>query len=349
MKRILVIVAIGAVIAGALVWSYLRNHGEADREATAEQETRANPRVATQNGEHVVRLDAATQKQSGLEVAKPEQARFPEQLRAYGSIVDVRPLVELGRSYAGAKSRHQAALAKLQASRSAFERAKALHADEQNVSTAQLQAAEATYRADEAASVAADVEVKTSLAAAEHVWGPVLGRAIAQTSGMFERLSSRTDVLVQITLPAGAVIAQPPEVAYVESPGGGMAKLRFVSRATRTDPGIQGLSFYYSGPADTGLVSGMNVLAYLPSGAAVEGKLVPASAVVWWQGRAWVFLRRDAQTFARQAIATDRPSQHGGYIVQGLPNEAEVAVRGAQMLLSEELRAAAVSGAEEIR
>jgi len=83
----------------------------------------------------------------------------------------------------------------------------------------------------------------------------------------------------------------------------------------------------------------MNVLAFLPSGSATEGADVPASAVVWWQGRAWVYRRTGQDTFARVEIATDLPAPGGGYIARDVPEDAEIVTRGAQLLLSEEFRA----------
>ena len=47
----------------------------------------------------------------------------------------------------------------------------------------------------------------------------------------------------------------------------------------------------------------------------VEGVAVPASAVVWWQGRAWIYQRTGASSFTRMTIATDLPAPDGGYIV----------------------------------
>jgi hypothetical protein len=82
----------------------------------------------------------------------------------------------------------------------------------------------------------------------------------------------------------------------------------------------------------------MNILAFLSSGSMVDGTNVPASAIVWWQGRAWIYVRNSPETFVRREIATDTPAQTGGYVVKTLPGNAEVVTQGAQMLLSEEFR-----------
>jgi hypothetical protein len=66
---------------------------------------------------------------------------------------------------------------------------------------------------------------------------------------------------------------------------------------------------------------------------------VPESAVVWLQGKAWVYLRTGPETFVRREVTPDLAGPDGGYIVSGLAADTQVAVRGAQMLLSEEFRA----------
>jgi hypothetical protein len=83
----------------------------------------------------------------------------------------------------------------------------------------------------------------------------------------------------------------------------------------------------------------MNVLALLPTGTTVAGVTVSASAIVWWQDRAWVYLRTGPNTFTRKEISTSLPAPGGGYIVKDLPTNSEIVTQGAQLLLSEEFRA----------
>ena len=71
------------------------------------------------------------------------------------------------------------------------------------------------------------------------------------------------------------------------------------------------------------------------------GFVVPEAALVWQQGKAWIYLRTGATSFERREIVPERPAPDGGYIVTHLPADAQIVVRGAQMLLSEEYRAQA--------
>src|SRR5262249_55079463 len=145
--------------------------------------------------------------------------------------------------------------------------------------------------------------------------------------------------LLQITLPPGVILKAPPATASIETGKATRADITFVSPATRIDPRIQGVSFFYTAAAESGVLPGMNVLAFLLSGASSVGIAVPALAIVWWQVRAWVYRRTGEVPFVRDEIATDLPAPAGGCIAKDVPKDAEIVTRGAQLLLFEEFRA----------
>jgi len=75
----------------------------------------------------------------------------------------------------------------------------------------------------------------------------------------------------------------------------------------------------------------------LATGRSVEAASIPASALVWWQGRAWVFIRAAGGDFERREVPVERLD--AGSLQANLAAGTEVVVQGAQALLSEELRA----------
>jgi hypothetical protein len=123
----------------------------------------------------------------------------------------------------------------------------------------------------------------------------------------------------------------------IRSTLGILATAELVSPSPRTDPRIQGLSFFYVSPAQEGFLQGMNVAALLPSGSGVEGVVVPASAVVWWQGKAWFYVQKDSEQFVRREISEKSPVEEGFFVHKGFVAGDRVVVKGAQLLLSEEV------------
>jgi hypothetical protein len=331
--------AVVAAIGGLLVWGFIAGRNDAATEAEHERPVEAPLRVSTHNGLPVITLDAETQKRSGIESTVLKAAPYQNQVRAYGMVLDVARLTELSNDYANAKARLQTAQAKVAASKAAFARARDLYQHGQTVSEAQFQTAEAAFHTDEAGVASAQAQVRTLVATADQEWGPVLGQALLDSSLLVTRLIERQDFLLQVTLPPGVSLPKPPPAAAIETGKSTRAQITFVSPATRTDPKIQGVSFFYIVSADSGVLPGMNVLAFLPAGVTVEGVVVPSSSTVWFQGRAWVYRRTDGDTFVRTAISTELPTPDGGYVVNNLPQNVAIVTRGAQLLLSEEFRA----------
>lgn len=338
LRRFLLVLVLAGV-GGGILWGFVAGRMEAALEAERERPIKAPLRVSLDNDEQVVTLDAEAQKHNGIETSPVAAAPYRERVRAYGTVVDLARLTDLSNSYQTAKSSLQAANARLAASRPAYERAQTLNKNEQIVSQATVQAAQATYGADVATQASAESQLRTLAATAQQEWGPVLGKALIEGSPTITRLIERQDFLLQVTLPPGVSIPTPPPTAAILTANGLRADIKFVSPATRTDPKIQGVSYFYIAAADSGVLPGMNVIAYLPSGATVEGAAIPEPAIVWWQDRAWVYWRSAPDKFTRVSIATDFPAPGGGYVVKGFPKDAEIVTRGAQALLSEEFRA----------
>lgn len=316
-------------------------------EDEGESTVKAPSRISVQNGVTVLTLDATTRQNGGIETAHPTPPPAVGSVRGYGTVLDAEPLTEFGNRYLDAKVQVQTAEAKLAVSRAAFERAKTLYKDQRNMSAAQLQSAEGAFQVDQTALVAAQSRLTTVAASAQQAWGPVLGKALVDGAPLVKRLVQRREYLVKVTLPPGVTVVQPPETAVARLSDGGEARLQFVSLATTADPRLQAIGYFYSAAAGPGILPGLNIAVLLPVPMVERGVVVPEAAVVWLQGKAWIYLSTGPNTFVRREIAPDHPGPEGGYVVTGLPPDARIAVRGAQMLLSEEFRAQVQSAGEE--
>lgn len=360
--RAIVIAAIVAAGIGALlIWGFFEGRGEATAEAQREQSIKPAVEVSQSNtGTAIISLTPDLQKQADIQVGQPNAVPYQPLLQAYGSVLDLQPFTDLGNTIANAKAQLAIAEAKLAASKAAFQRAQVLHKNGQNFSTAQLQAAEATYQSDLATVGAAQVQTQNAAANAYQAWGPALGQSLVEGTGLAKDLVQHKEVLIQVTLPLGKSLPQPPQTASIETSTGQHVEITFVSPATRTDPQIQGVSFFYTADAESDALPGMNVIAFLPVGKPMPGIAIPASAVVWLQGRAWVYLQLAANKFTRRGISTGEPQPNGGYVVpaygsrlppatsasaadgdaaQGFPPNALLVLTGAQTLLSQEFSA----------
>ncbi len=95
--------------------------------------------------------------------------------------------------------------------------------------------------------------------------------------------------------------------------------------------------------AATQKVSGINTAALAPSTSearrqAYSAVVVPDAAVVWLDGKAWVYVQKGPERFVRKELSSDRPSASGWIVKKNFLPGDRVVVQGAQLLLSEEFR-----------
>jgi hypothetical protein len=319
--------------------------GRGDEGDEEEKPVSAAPRVVVEGGETAVVFDAATLARVGLTIEPLQAASHRAEVTAYGSVLDLGGLAELEGSFAAAAARVASARAALVAAHAEYDRIKSLHGDERAASQKALDEAGAAFRADEADDRAAEAALAALHADASQRWGEVIAGWLDGGSPRLQALLQQKERLVQLTLPAGTALAGAPATAIVRAAGGADITGHLVSPAPRTDPRMQGTSLFYAVAAASSPLPGASLTGTLTLGTAETGVLVPASAVVWWKGTAWVYAETAVGRFVRRAVPTDAPIDGGWFANEGLTAGERIVVEGAQMLLSEEGRAA-VHGSE---
>jgi hypothetical protein len=337
LARIAVVLAPLALAGLLVLFVHLRR--EPGSKGSQEAASSVLSHVTHEDGAVVVTLAAEAVERAGLRTEPLEQTSYQRRVRGYGTVVDLHDLLALRDRYAAAEGKATAARARAAASRREFERLRGLYRDDRNVSATALEGAKATATVDRAEEKASTDPVHALAALARQDLGLVLGGWVTAGSPELDRLIAGRDALIRVALPPDVVPTTPPGTASIVADGVPSISARFVSRAVRTDPRIQGLSLYYLAAAHPGLVANRNVVAILPLGQPVAGARVPESAVVWLDGSAWVYVSRGEASYTRHELQTDRPVPDG-YVVTDLAPGTEIVVRGAVLLLSEEFRAA---------
>lgn len=339
----LALLCVGSVFLqkGVLADGAAKDDGDEDR-ADREHPIVTPARVVVQDGHNVVRLDEQALRRAGIRTVALRRTAQALSARAYAVVVDLQPLAQGVAALQAAQAQLAGAQARLAASQAEYQRARQLFEQEQNVSAAQLQAAQAASAADQAALAAAQAQVDASLAPLRLAWGAELVGAlqagtVAAANPLGDLLERRLQLL-RVILPPDGTLARAPAQARLVLDGGATVALRLLGPSLQGDPRLAGRGFHYLATARDALVPGAYLPVELPSGGAIQAARVPASAVLWWQGRAWFFERQGNGDFARRAIAADADESADG-VIADLPDGAQVVVQGAQVLLSEELRA----------
>lgn len=336
-KTSLLLILLGVIVLTLAAWGGLAFWRGSAKNAEPETATRTADRTTQDSGKTTVTLSPASQRQSGIVAVVPQRLTHQPMLQTFGVVLDVSDLAALRSSDVAAQAQVEKAQATLDASAAEYHRLLALHENERDISKKNLQAAKAVWQGDEAILRAAQASLSAARLAAAQQWGSVLASAVADNAPLFQRLVSHQQLLVQVMLPAGASLTEPPHEARLQTTDGHYRGATLISPARRADPRLQGASLFYAVPADD-LLPGMSVTAYLPTGAPVQGVVVPSSAVVWWQGKPWVYARSQPERFTRLVLPTNNPVEGGWFVDTSFAHGAPIVRTGAQLLLSEEQR-----------
>jgi len=308
--RRLIVIAVASALIGALIMFAILHKPETDEE----QPKTEQQRIAVENGEPTITLDDETQKKIGIATTVLTTLVMTHEVEAFGSVVDVKDLTDLVNQSAAANAQLQQARSKASFDERELQRLRTLNADNKNVSDRAVQDAAATVAADNAQASAAS----SAISAAHASIVQRFGSAVADRPALIQDLIAMRKVIVEVAMPAN--VAPPPSAEFAA--GGGGATL--LSPAPRVDPKLQGRTFFYVA-SGANLSAGMNVSLRLPTAAAVGAVFVPPDAVVSWQGRTWIYVRRAPTKFARIDASAAKAGD-------------AVVTTGAQQLLSEEMR-----------
>lgn len=340
-KKTFILLGVGAVVAGLTIWGFVEGRKELAQEQEREKPVSVPSRVVSQEDGTTVTFDPQTQKLADIGVAAVEQTIRRGETAALAMVLSPQALSELRNRYVAATAQTDKAVAALDASQREYERLKSLHGDERNISDKALQAAEATWRSDQAAEQSAQAAVDAIEQSAQQTWGMVLTAAIVKNTPLFRRLAAQQEMLLRIAAPSDSRLPVPPSKVSVTGDDGVLRTTELISPSPQADPRIQGPTFFYAAAAE-GLLPGTTLTARLPSGPQEAGVTIPAAAVVSWQGKAWYYVESVPGRFVRHELTGAVPVAEGWFAPRLAP--MRVVMRGAQTLLSEELRGQVQTG-----
>jgi hypothetical protein len=292
--------------------------------------------ISVENGQTVITLDTPTQNRLGLEIATLTATLARSQVTLPAVVLSVQDLATFRNNYVVAQAQLQKSKVGADVARKEYARLKTLFEQNRNISEKSLQSAEGTLQANEADVRAGEQQLNLQESVVRQEWGNTVAKWAAESSSELERVFDQREVLVQVTMPSDAAVGAPKTIS-LEIPGATRTEARLVSTFPRVDPRIQGRSFLYVAPAHLGLTPGVNLLAHLSVGSPMKGLIMPTSAIVWAEGKAWAYQETASEHFARRVVPTEVPVDGGFFVSQGFSPGDKVVTRGAQSLLSQEM------------
>lgn len=306
-------------------------------EANRQAQTKKGPTpISVENGQTVLTLDTPTQNHLGLEVASLTATATHAQFTVPAVVLSVQDLTTFRNGYIATQTQLHKSRVEADVARKKYARLKTLFQQNQNISEKALQSADGTLQTNEADIRAGEQQLSLEESVARQQWGNIATKWAVDGSPEFQRILDQREVLVQMTMPSDEIFA-PAQSISLEIPGGIRTTASFVSTFPRVDPRIQGRSFLYKALSQPNLTPGVSLLAHLSVGNQMQGVIVPTSAIVWSEGKAWVYQQMASDRFIRRSVPTDIPVERGFFVAKGFSPGDRVVIQGAQALLSEEL------------
>jgi hypothetical protein len=301
-----------------------------------------NPSSEIQNdtGQSVIRLNTEAQKLSGIETIILEPASHYAEFTAYGKAISIQPLLALRSRYLLALTERSSAKAKYKQAEQNINRQQDLY--RHGVSSKRnLQEQQAQWQSYKAQADATDFQGKAIIDEAQLLWGKELTSwELSSNSDKLGAFLSGRQRLLQITLPTNRHLPDTVKTIYIDGSGNRSKahKAELISAATRTETVAQGESYYFQ-TSDKNIITGMNVTVWIPeANEQMTGVIIPKSALIWYMDQALVYLKTAEETFSRHTIEHFFASAGGYFIPDAIKPGEQVVTKGAQMLLSEELR-----------
>jgi membrane fusion protein, multidrug efflux system len=316
-RRWLVVCSLGCTL---ILLAGCPGSGDPDKPKKAHTETPKAPSSDT------VELKTDVQGMLHLKIEGLSAASAPQELTGYGRVLDPTSLVAVASEWAVAK-------ASAMASGQELERAKILQ-KQSTASVRALQAAESTAARDRL--LVESIRDRIAL-----TWGRVIARH-ADLTGLLRDLTAQDRVIVRVEVPVGEGPAAQPQRARLAALGDPQKTIEaeFLGPAPVTDPQLQGQGFLFLTHHNAlNLTPGTAVTAYLElGGEAHSGVFAPASALLRYDSRTWVYTQISATSFLRTPVSLGPSMPNGWLISQGVHAGDRVVTQGAQVLLSEELK-----------
>jgi hypothetical protein len=342
-KKITFLIGLQALIIILLFWGlvfYAKDEYDS-YQSKHEEDIESPSKVTEESNLNIIHLTLETQKNSGITTSKVTESRYQGTLETFGSVIAIDNLIEAKTQYANLRSELELTQSGSGHHVTQYQRLKALNEDDKNISDTAVQDALAIVNADNAKIAGIQSQLSNLKSSIKLQWGDALSRlVIGDTSAVYlNNLLTRKNVLVQVSLPLAVKTPAKESAIYIHALSENAPSIlaTYISPATTSDINGIGKTFYYSAPAES-LRTGMRVSAIAKShNNDTKGVLIPNNAVIWHDGKPWIYIKVKNEQFLRTPISAD-VEVGDSWFNQNIKPDAEIVTSGAQLLLSEEFK-----------
>lgn len=292
-----------------------------------------------------VTITQKVQELEGIHVIHPDSGTYRKHLEAYGVVLSPERLISLQNQFVSKTQQVRRCKAQLLVTHREYQRQDTLYR-QKGTSQEDLQVARSKWISDQADLAESQQDLRALIDSSRQFWGSVVTRWIQNNTDPIQRIIKQRAWMIRVT-PAGPLpgsINNLPKTVAMGITRQHMFPGRFVSRSPSLDTRFQQAGYFYlvdKPPVD--LSPDMNLVVEFPVGKPHQAILIPDSAVTWWQGTPWIYLKSGPRQFNRYSLLGAISAGSHWYVTrQEIPihHGDELVVSGVQFLLEKELQGA---------
>jgi hypothetical protein len=287
-----------------------------------------------------IKLETEAQRLSGIETIKLKPATFQSEFTAQGKALSLQPLLAL-------RSRNMLSITERSSAEARYKQAEQSINRQQDLyrngisSKRNLQEQQAQWQSSKALLNATHFQNKAIIDETHLIWGKELTNwALSENTEQLNGFLTNQQKLLLISLPTGKHLTDSIKTIYVEITGdrSKAQKAELISTVTQTDTIAQGENYYFK-TNDKKIISGLHVTAWIPEKETqTTGVIIPKSALIWYMDQAVVYVKTTDKNFSRVNITNYSNAIDGYFVTDAIKPDDQIVIKGAQTLLSEELK-----------
>lgn len=278
-----------------------------------------------------IHLDSHDVATAGIKTVVLVESLHAQELAAQGTVLDPAAIMQTKSRLVTADANVATARAEMMFASEQAAQNRKLYTEGHNISLSVLQQSIATADSAAAALTAAQTKQAAEKTAALTQWGPVMTRAMQGNAPIMDNIANGSVTVVGVSLPPGSTLSQLPATATANL-AASTYDMTLIGGIPGMLGGIPGEALLYSMPTQRNVPIGTYLNVGVPTGSEIKGVTVPASAIIWQDGKPIVYRANAAGNFEPIDISSESPVQGSYFIASGLTAGDHIVTQGAELL-----------------
>jgi hypothetical protein len=289
-----------------------------------------------------ITLSNAIIKNSGIEIQLISESENQSLYSSYGYVVNLKNLIDYKTNYLNINYEINKLATQLKEESEHFKKLKFLNEDNKNIADSVVHEKEIEIN-----NLRNNLNILKSnkdnlLQTISQEWGKPFKELLTNPKkALLKNIFNSETRLLKITIANNNIQRLIPSELMVSSLNqpNNKYKANFITKSPIGNPDIQGRAYFYLTSSNI-LMMDSKINAYIETGkdSHVKKFHIPKSAIVWDDGKPWIYAKIDKNSFLRHSLFKMKEVDNGWNVqFKNIPPK-EIVTKGAQLLLSEEYK-----------